>query len=228
MMKTLVVGGSGFLGGAIVDAALAAGHDVTILTRGKTNRAQSLKTKILTANRYGSLDILKDQNFDLVFDTCAYTPDAVENLLNAVGNTIQRYVMISSISAYGDFSKPQMDEIEPVPDATKSDLDIARECIQNDNVSAPTLGESYGRLKRACEVMAQNILDERAICLRVGSLVGAGDYTDRLTWWVRRIDQGGQILHPCPKPNPYKLLMCAMQQISRFTLRQINYPGFST
>ena len=36
-MKLLILGGTKFLGRHAVDAALAAGHDVTIFTRGRTN-----------------------------------------------------------------------------------------------------------------------------------------------------------------------------------------------
>ncbi len=205
-MKTLVVGGTGFLGGAIVDAALAAGHDVTILSRGQTKRTQPSNVKILAANRYSSLDVLKNQNFDYVFDTCAFTPDGVQNLLNAVGRKIKRYIMISSISAYSDFSKPQLTEREPAPTAVDADYVVAQKCIQAGNVDAVALGASYGRLKRACEIKATDMLAQKSISLRVGLLVGAGDYTDRLTWWVRRFDQGGDILAPLPKNQTIQIV----------------------
>ena len=36
-MKLLILGGTKFLGRHAVDAALAAGHEVTVFTRGQTN-----------------------------------------------------------------------------------------------------------------------------------------------------------------------------------------------
>ena len=36
-MKILILGGTKFLGRHLVDAALAAGHEVTLFNRGKTN-----------------------------------------------------------------------------------------------------------------------------------------------------------------------------------------------
>ena len=36
-MRLLVIGGTRFLGRAIVDAALGHGHEVTLFNRGKTN-----------------------------------------------------------------------------------------------------------------------------------------------------------------------------------------------
>ncbi len=36
-MKILLIGGTVFLGRAIVDAALARGHEVTLFNRGKSN-----------------------------------------------------------------------------------------------------------------------------------------------------------------------------------------------
>lgn len=35
-MRSLVIEGTGFLGGAIIDALVAAGHDVAVLSRGVT------------------------------------------------------------------------------------------------------------------------------------------------------------------------------------------------
>jgi len=45
-------------------------------------------------------------------------------------------------------------------------------------------------------------LGDRATALRVGLLVGAGDYMDRLTWWVRRIDQARDERQQIPAPGP--------------------------
>ncbi|MCK4823140.1 NAD-dependent epimerase/dehydratase family protein, partial [bacterium] len=102
-MRSLVVGGTGFLGGAIVDALVKNGHAVSVLSRGQTNREVNSPVEFILADRYGDLSALRDREFDWVFDSCAYSPDAVDLLLTAVGTDIDRYVMISSISAYGTF-----------------------------------------------------------------------------------------------------------------------------
>jgi len=50
----------------------------------------------------------------------------------------------------------------------------------------------------ACEVAAEEALGERALILRAGLLDDDGDASDRLTWWLRRIDEGGRIPAPAP------------------------------
>lgn len=201
-MRCLVVGGTGFLGGAIVDAAAAVGHSMSVLARGQTGRAQPAGIEFIQADRHDTLDTLAGRSFDWVFDSCAYSPDAVHRLLDAVGEGLKRYVLISSISAYGTFEKEGLNEDDPVPAPTDADLAVAAAVPAADRASAAAYGESYGRLKRACELAAAERLGNRATALRVGLLVGAGDYTNRLTWWVRRIDQARGSQRRVPAPGP--------------------------
>ncbi|WEX73953.1 NAD-dependent epimerase/dehydratase family protein [Sinorhizobium numidicum] len=205
-MRSLVLGGTGFLGGAIVDAAADAGHVVTILSRGETKRHLPAGTRVLQGDRHGPLDVLENERFDFIFDTCAFAPDAVKGLLRAAGPDIRRYVFVSSISAYGDFSTPGLSETEPVATADEADLEVARNVAPGSRADAIAYGPSYGPLKRACEIAAQQMLGEKAILLRSGLLVGAGDYTDRLTWWMRRIDEGGRIPAPAPRERAIQLI----------------------
>ena len=118
MIRTLIVGGTGFLGVEIARAALAHGHQVSILTRGPTVPIPGVTT--ITADRFGPLDMLQDQDFDLVFDTCAYVPKAVTHLLRNVASA--RYVMISSISVHPRFDLPALSKDTPVTSATAADL----------------------------------------------------------------------------------------------------------
>ena len=208
MTRTLVVGGTGFLGSAIAATALAAGHDVSILTRGQTTALAGVTP--LVADRFGPMDALRGQQFDLVFDTCAYVPGAVEHLLTAVQP--RRYVMISSISVHDRFDRPDLTESSPVPEATADDLIPFRAVDFAKWGQVPVRPESYGPLKRSCELAA---LGDRAIILRAGLLVGAGDRSDRLTWWVRRLDQGGRI----PVPTNRKIQMIDVRDVADFAVK---------
>ena len=220
-MRCLVVGGTGFLGGAIADALIEDGHSVSVMTRGNTKRKTNPKVSSICADRYDDLGHLGDLDFEWVFDTCAFSPDAVETLLDAAGSSLQRYVLISSISAYGKFLEPNLDEETDVPGATTHDFEVAAGLPPDHRASAFAYGSSYGPLKRACEIKASRMLGERATSLRVGLLVGAGDYTDRLTWWVRRIDQahGGNITIPAPAPRRRLVQMIDVRDAARFALR---------
>jgi 2'-hydroxyisoflavone reductase len=201
MPQTLVVGGTGFLGAEIVRALHDAGHAVTTLTR---RLAPHPGIASLSADRFGPLDALKGRHFDHVFDTCAYIPEAVTHLLDALTAPPDRYVMVSSVSAYPDFSTSARAESDEVPTATEDDLAPYRAVPFADRGRVPMNPESYGPLKRACELAATDRLGPAAILLRAGLIVGAGDRSDRLTWWVRRIDQGGRI--PVPQDRPIQCI----------------------
>ena len=202
--RTLVVGGTGFLGGAIARAAVAAGHRVAVLSRGATGAAPE-GVEAITADRHGPLDALRGRAFDHVLDTCAYAPEAVARLLDAV-EVRGRYVLVSSISVYGEHARPDLLAGAPVPDATAEDLALADGLPPERRSDAAAYGEAYGRLKRACEVAAEVRLGERVTVLRAGLLVGPGDYMDRLAWWVRRIDEGGRVPAPAPPGRPVQMI----------------------
>jgi len=201
-MKALVVGGTGFLGGAITSALVARGHQTFVLSRGQKAHNLPNAATCIHADRFGDLDALAGQSFDWVFDTCAYAPDAVERLADALGDDVQRYVMISSISAYGTFAKQGLSEDDPAPEASADDLALAAALAPENRASAFAYGASYGPLKRSCELAALARFGARATSLRVGLLVGAGDYTDRLTWWARRLDQAHGAASRVPAPAP--------------------------
>ena len=202
-MKVLVVGGTGFLGGAVADAARAAGHTVTVFTRGRTTRTPAPGVLVLTGDRHSDLSELAGRHFDLVVDTCAFGPDAVARLLAVLGSMVGLYAFVSSASVYADFSMPGVDERSPTSRATPAQLDEASALPPELRSSAASYGAAYGPLKRECELVAFDRLGDRALVLRSGLLVGAGDYTDRLTYWVRRVDQGGRI--PCPG-DPHRMV----------------------
>lgn len=220
-MRCLVVGGTGFLGSAIVDALGEAGHAVTILSRGKTRSRGAPDVQVIQADRYEDLTVLENQSFDWVFDTCAYTPASVERLLRTVGPDIARYVLISSVSAYGTFRENGLSETAIVPDASRDDFEKAASLRPKDRASAVAYGASYGPLKRACEQTAEEMLGTRATSLRVGLLVGAGDYSDRLTWWVRRLDQarGAHTRVPAPAPKDRSAQMIDVRDVAQFAVR---------
>ena len=220
-MRCLVVGGTGFLGGAIVDALAAGPHEVVVLARGQTERALPDAVERIAADRYSDLAVLQGEHFDWAFDTSAFEPDAVHRLLDVLPRRLRRYVLISSISAYGTFRTPGLREDDPVPDATEEDHAVARSVPPDERASAFAYGSSYGPLKRACEAAAIERLGPAATALRVGLLVGAGDYTDRLTWWVRRIDEahGERRRVPAPGPPSRPVQMIDVRDVAEFAVR---------
>jgi len=107
-MRTLVIGGTQFIGRGIVERLLARGHEVAILHR-RDHHDLGPEVRNLQADR-GDLDavvaLLRGERFeavfDLVYDWQTGTPAShVETVARHAGDQLQRYVFMSSIAAYG-------------------------------------------------------------------------------------------------------------------------------
>ncbi|HEY8315653.1 MAG TPA: SDR family oxidoreductase [Gaiellaceae bacterium] len=190
-MKLLVLGGTKFLGRHAVDAALAGGHDVTIFTRGQTNPELFPDVEHLTGNRDGDLDALRGRSWDGVVDTSGYVPRIVRESAELLRDDVERYVFVSSISVYDDFSRP-VTEATPVAELAEP--------------ATEEIMENYGALKAACERVVEEAYGERSARVRAGLIVGPYDPTDRFTYWPRRIALGGSVLGPGDPDAPVQFV----------------------
>lgn len=184
-MKLLVIGGTRFLGRAIVNDALAAGHEVTLFNRGQSNPdLYSGAVETLIGDRDGGLGVLNGRSFDAVIDTCGYVPrlvrDSAEKLKDAVGH----YTFISTLSVYSDAGTVGQDESGVLG------------TIEDETVEEVT-GETYGPLKVLCEQAIEDVMGaERVLHVRAGLIVGPHDLSDRFTYWPARVARGGEVLAP--------------------------------
>ena len=67
-MRLLVLGGTKFLGRAIVEAALARGHEVTLFNRGATNPELFPEAEKIRGDRTEDLSALGDGVWDAAID----------------------------------------------------------------------------------------------------------------------------------------------------------------
>ena len=109
-MEILIIGGTVFLGRALVEAATARGHRLTLFNRGQTNSDLFPEVEKLRGNRDGDLSALTNRHWDAVVDTCGYLPRIVRQSVNALKNSVERYVFISSLSVYSDIRNAGVDE----------------------------------------------------------------------------------------------------------------------
>jgi nucleoside-diphosphate-sugar epimerase len=106
-VKALVLGGSVFVGRRLVAALDAAGHDVTVLNRGRTATDLPPSVRRLVADRTdaGSMRAaLAGTAWDAIYDVSGFVMVAgagdIEALLDLVDGSVGNYVYVSSIMAY--------------------------------------------------------------------------------------------------------------------------------
>ena len=195
-MKLLILGGTKFLGRHLVEAALGRGHEVTLFNRGQLNPELFPEVEKLRGDRDGGLDALRGRRWDAVVDTSGFSPRVVRDSAALLADAVEHYTFISSCSVYKDTSVPGVDESYPVGTLTEEQLREAESLHQSELVSAPFFGEMYGPLKALCERAAEEAMPGRVLNVRAGLIVGPHDYSDRFTYWPRRVADGGDVLAP--------------------------------
>jgi 2'-hydroxyisoflavone reductase len=182
-VRLLVLGGTKFLGRAVVEEALERGHAVTLLTRGETNPELFPDAERLRGDRNGDLTALEGREWDAVLDTSGYLPRVVRASAELLADHAAHYTFVSSISVYSDFSEPAGEDDTPL---TRLD-DTSDESLE---------GERYGGFKALCERVVDEVFPGRSALVRPGLIVGPNDPTRRFTYWPKRVAQGGEVLAP--------------------------------
>ncbi|HVP37552.1 MAG TPA: hypothetical protein VMS93_00055 [Candidatus Saccharimonadales bacterium] len=205
-MDILILGGTIFLGRHLAEAALSRGHRVTLFHRGQHGPGLFPGVAHLRGDREGGLEALRGGRWDAAVDTSAYFPEWVEASAGLLAGAVDRYVFVSSISVYAGLARPGLDESAPVARLTPEQLARARELRSQGPVRAADLGDLYGGLKARCEEAAEAALPGRTVALRPGLIVGPHDYSDRFTYWVRRLARGGEVLAPVSPERPVQFV----------------------
>jgi 2'-hydroxyisoflavone reductase len=182
--KVLVLGGTDFVGPAVVDAARARGDDVTIFHRGQTGSAPD-GVRVVHGDRSNAadLDALTTETWDMVVDAWSRAPRVVLASARALEPHAARYVYISTISVYADAHEAVITEESPTVDA-RPDADTT----------------DYAADKRGAELAIESVFGiERSVFARPGLILGPRENIGRLPWWLRRIAAGGEVLAPEPR-----------------------------
>jgi len=192
--RLLVLGGTGFVGRHITEAALDAGHDVTVFNRGQTNAALFADATHLTGDRStGELAALKGAEWDAVVDVNAYIPRHVAEAAAALEGRVGHYTFISTVSVYQPAPAGPLTEESPTG-------------VLDDPASEEVTNASYGPLKVLCEDVARAAFSGHCTVIRPGIVAGPHDPTDRFTYWVRRAEQGGEMLVPDRPDQPVQVV----------------------
>ena len=193
-MHILVLGGTSFVGRAIVQRALDSGADVLLFTRGKTGADLFPGARRLVGDRdTGDYAALRDGRWDAVVDVSGYVPRHVGQAMDALDDRVGRYLFISSHAVYVRTGVgPDSDEDTPRRPPRRDTEEL------ND--------ETYGPAKVACEDDVVTRYGMHATVVRACRVAGPHDPQDAFTYWVRRAARGGRIALPGSPEQPVQVI----------------------
>ena len=193
-MRLLVLGGTSFVGRAIVEELLRRGDEVTVFSRGQTGRELFGDVERLTGDRStGQYAALTARSWDAVVDVSGYVPRHVREASDALAGRGGRYLFISTGSVY-DQSRASDGLTEDSPR------------LPPERGTEQITGETYGPLKVACEDDVLARYGQHATIVRPGIVAGPHDPTDRFTMWARRAARGGRLALPARPDQPVQVV----------------------
>ncbi|MFF8968195.1 SDR family oxidoreductase [Streptomyces sp. NPDC014995] len=186
-MRLLVLGGTEFVGRAVVEAALGRGWDVTVLNRGRHAPVPGVRSLAGDRTAPDGLAALAEGEWDAVVDTWSSAPRAVHEAARLLRGRAGRYVYVSSCSVYAWAPPAGYTEDAPLAEGAAPD-------------AGPT---DYVRDKRGGELAAVGAFGtENSVLVRAGLILGPYENVGRLPWWLTRMARGGPVLAPGPRDLP--------------------------
>jgi nucleoside-diphosphate-sugar epimerase len=190
-MRVLVIGGTRFIGRAIVTRLLREGHEVTLLNRGLSKDPFGTRVRRLVGDRRNHETVLAAANkrdFDALIDITAYHENETANVVEAFKGRIGHLFHISTASVYlirDEVFAPYLE----------------------DQFSGPVIPRQkgmestwfYSHHKRCCEEVLQQAWQEHRFpytALRLPMMVGPHDYTARADAYLERLISGGPVILP--------------------------------
>ena len=213
--KILVLGGTFFVGPAVIDALLANGHTVTLFNRGVTNadlfpRVEKLKGFRSADQNDQDLSALSHRRFDAVVDVWANEPEVVASAAEFLKARVQHYLFVSSVAAYDhrEFAKPGI---------------ITEQAPLEPWIGS---GRTYDRNKAESERRLHQIIGERLTIVRPGPIKGHSDRTPDLLTWLVRAQESGEHIAPGDGRDPVEFV--DVKDVARFLFLAIEKALYGT
>lgn len=188
-MHLLVIGGTGFIGSWVVRQAVTAGHEVTVLHRGRVGSATLPEgANSCIGERPLSDPLALDAALtmrepDAVIHMVAFTGCEAEAAVGALRGRTRRVVVVSSgdvYRAYGRFNGLEPGPPDPTPlDADASPLRKMLYPYRSKDSLPGSLEHEYEKILVECAFMAEPSL--APVILRLPKVYGAGRNADLAT-----------------------------------------------
>ncbi|TXN34867.1 NAD-dependent epimerase/dehydratase family protein [Flagellimonas hymeniacidonis] len=200
-LKILVLGGTNFLGPAIVNSCVANGHAVTLFNRGITN--PDLFSGILPQIKGDREDgkncyePLQETHWDVVFDVWPQRAKLVEEATEALKSFAKHYVFVSSVAVYKDFNEAGRNEDDSVLTLPKDKSTW-----------------SYPEEKIASENFVVKRFPKNHTILRPGPIKGWRDPAHDLLYWILKLQRDQNVLAPGSGTDPLQFI--DVKDVGRF------------
>ena len=203
--RLLVIGGTDFVGPAVVEAGIIAGYHVTLLNRGLTN--PDLFPYVEHLHGFRGIDE-RDQGFselsgrtwDAAIDVWPSDPTMVDTLARNLKDRVGHYLYVSSCAVYKSFEKPGLTEDAPVRDY---------------HGGVP----NYSDGKAESERRVIQIFGQRLTVVRPCSIDGYRNDGANLQTWLTRLQTGG--LHIAPGTGSERVQIIDAKDVGRFLIHCI-------
>jgi len=202
-MKILIIGGTGFLGRAIVEDALRRGHEITTFNRGKSG-ADVPGVESVHGDREVRADLerlVDGRTWDVVVDVFGLVPRVVAESARLFSGKTGMYAYISSVGAHVDFPAKPVDETSPL-----------RECSPD---AGPEDG-NYDVFKAGSEYAVERYFDGEKLIIEPAVILGPYENAWRLPAWLQRIRRGGRFIAPGAPDR--RLQLIDVRDVAAFTL----------
>jgi nucleoside-diphosphate-sugar epimerase len=190
-VRALVLGGSWFVGRAVVADSVRRGWDVTVFNRGRTGSVP-VGAAVVHGDRGDATDLRRLARcgpWDVMIDVPGSVPAVVQRSARILADVVQACVFVSTISVYRDWPHAPVSETSALWDGD-ADFDPGTRAWDPD---------AYGPLKVGCEIACREAFGEsRLLTLRPHAVLGRHEYVGRLPWWLLRMRRSGRVLAPGP------------------------------
>ena len=190
-MQVLVIGGSRFIGRAVVQRLLMEGHRVTLLNRGKSPDPFGTRVSRVIGDRGDAKTLqraLGRREFDAVVDVIAFRQEETQTAVEQLRGRIGHFIHVSTASVYlirdrllGPFREEDFaGRLAPKTETGRSSW-------------------LYAYHKRRCEHALQLAWDTEQFpytALRLPMVAGPDDYTERALAYLERLADGGALILP--------------------------------
>lgn len=202
-LKVLILGGTNFLGPAIVNAALKRRFEVTLFNRGITNPdlfpgLQKIKGD-RTQGEAGYAN-LPQGPWDVVIDVWPEHAKLVDEASQLLQKQTGHYVFVSSIAVYQDFNEVGLNENSVVVSLPNDKSDWY-----------------YPEEKVAAEDIVRTRFPNNHTIVRPGPITGWRDPGRDLSYWVAKMKHGGEILAPGSGLDPIQFIDA--KDVGRFIIK---------